>query len=593
MRDGIRLAADLYLPAGNGPWPTLVERLPYGKGLRAAHFFLQPDAAAEAGFATLVQDCRGRFDSDGEWYPFHVEIDDGYDTVEWAAAQPWSTGRVGLFGGSGHGATQWLAAMADPPHLAAMAPLTATADFSRGWLYETGGALALSTALAWALWLSGDTAVRRGLDSEVLARAERHVRRAYKADEWDDFAKQRHGFEEIFRSELAALLADPDAYDTLREAAPWFDDWLAHDDPDDPYWAAVAFTAAHAARSRVPTFEATGWYDFFLYGTLRNHALVTGAEDLPIVRGPRVSHHLTVGPWAHGAIPPDLTSAGEIDFGPLAAVDLQSEQLAWFAHHLADHAEEAPDEPDLPPVRIFVMGRNQWRHEDQWPPPGAVATRLYLGSDGMAATDSDGRLGPDPPTDQAAYDAYHHNPFDPVPTVGGVVHPLGIAAGPMDQRDVERRDDVVIYTSPPLAEDAEVTGEVLAHLWVSSSAADTDFTAKLCDVHPGGLSLNICEGAVRTRRLWPGTTTQLEPGAVYSLRVDLWATSIVFARGHRIRLQVASSNFPHFDVNGGAPLTSRPAAVIADQRVFHDATRPSHLILPVLDSNLVFASTVR
>lgn len=588
MRDGIELATDIYLPSGDGPWPTLLERLPYGKNLMGARLFLDPDRAAQEGFAVVVQDCRGRFDSGGEWYPFHSDIEDGYDCVEWVAAQPWSTGRIGTFGGSGHGVTQWHAAMAAPPHLQAMAPITSTGDVGGDWLYSVGGAMSLPSILGWGLWVAGESARRLNIKDETLTAIDQHVTSANAGHDRALFAMNRPDFEQIFDEQLRNFMAEDAGYGLLRQCAPWFYDWVKHRDPQSPYWSAVRFGAAHAARLDVNSLHVAGWYDFFLRGTLHNYSLMTAAERLPNCNGgPPKEHYLIVGPWVHGAIYPDVTSAGSIDFGPEAGIDLEAIQLAFFKRSLGMNDSDVP----LAPVNIFVMGRNQWRRESEWPPTGVTYTRLYLGS---CNTEERGLLDLSRPSAVTDPDMFVFDPLNPVPTVGGAVQSLGVPAGAYDQSVVEQRDDVLLYTSPPLAADVEITGPVHAELWVSSSSGDTDFTAKLVDVRPDGRAVNLCDGIVRCSNGEGDLgSTELQPLAVHTLRVDLGGTSVVLFAGHRIRLEISSSNFPRFDVNpnNGSHLGDgmKVAAIKAEQSVYHDVLHPSNLRLPVLDSEVTFA----
>ncbi|WP_320669011.1 CocE/NonD family hydrolase [Patulibacter defluvii] len=561
MRDGTVLRADVWRPAGDGRHPTLLQRLPYDKASSfvTVHLCgLEPLRAVEAGFAVVVQDVRGCFASDGDFVPFVHEARDGADTIAWIAAQPFSDGRVAMYGASYVGATQMLAATQAPPALRAIAPNVTGAEYYEGWAYR-GGVPQLGFTAWWAL----------GFAADALAR-----RRAAGADVGEQEA------------ELARLLADPtalyerlplDDQPLLRELAPAFLDWLAHPEHDD-YWRATAVSERYGAIA-VPALHVGGWSDIFVDGTLRNYV---GLRDGAATEEARAGQRLLVGPWSHGN---GHEAVGNLDFGPEAsqlAIDMTAIQLDFFARVLAGRPFETP------PVRIFVMGANRWRDEDQWPIARARPLRLHLSSDGHAnGADGDGVLAPAPPAADAPPDVFLYDPRDPVPTVGGAtLLPdafVGRRAGPRDQREVERRGDVLVYTGEPLAHDLEVTGTVRVTLTVASSAPDSDWTATLVDVHPDGRAIGVSDGIVRTR--YRHSRERADPvaaGTAVALTIELGATSMLFRAGHRLRLQVSSSNFPRFarHPNGDDPLAAelRPAL----QTVFHDGARPSYVELPVV-----------
>ena len=577
MRDGVRLATEVYLPPGAGPFPVILERTPYNR--RSPGSGSDCDAAvgryfAERGYALLNQDTRGRYRSEGEFDAMRQEAHDGYDAVEWAAARPWSNGRVGMIGGSYVGLTQWQAAGEAPPHLAAIAPHYSSSDYHKGWTYQ-GGAFDLWFAQSWtAQTLAPDTLQRR-LEADGVPRAQ-------ALEEVADFVAE--GREKLLDDWLWQLpLKDFAAFRRNGNIAPYYDEWLARPDYDD-YWAALDVESKYP-RITVPALVTGGWYDIFQEGTIRNFL---GMREEGGSEAARTGTRLVMRALCH-ACPAD-TTAGDIDFGPDNTLDLNAVWARWFDYWLKGIDNGVADDPA---VRLFVMvppdegtaGGGFWIEADTFPLPDVVETRFYLQSGGRANSSAgDGALstaGPAGPVDTYLYD-----PREPVPTVGGNMCCRNdlLASGAFDQRAVERRGDVLVYTSEPLAEDLTVIGPVQVELWAASSARDTDFTAKLVDVHLDGYAHNVSEGIVRARfRNSDYRESWLTPGAVHDYTIDLGYTATVFRRGHRIRLEIASSNFPHFDRNlntatvfgeGAEPQT-------ATQRVLHDDLHPSHLVLHV------------
>lgn len=567
MRDGTQLAADVYRLDTRDPLPVLLQRLPYNKDLTLPiNFSMDIMRAARAGYAVVVQDTRGRFASEGHFTPFFDEAADGADSVEWVAAQPWASGKVGMIGGSYFGATQWLAAMGAPDPLLAIAPFMTAADYHDEWIYR-GGAFELGFTLNWSL------------SSLALGELQRR-RRSGNATVGELLGM------------IAAVDRNSDLYENLPTneipeldgIAPYYFEWLAHPDYDD-YWRRIA-PGRHYEDVAAPALNMGGWYDTFLGGTLANYV---GMKQRAGSARARSLQRLIVGPWAHsaasGAFPEKI-------YGLMAGVDafdLTGAQLRWFDYHLK--GEENGVERDKP-VQIFVMGINQWRHEDDWPLPDTNFVPYYLHSDGRAHTlDGDGLLSTAPPADEPE-DVYLYAPTDPVPTVGGqsFLPGLLVAAngGPRDQRQVERRRDVLCYTTLPLKRPLEVTGPVELILFASSTAPDTDFTGKLVDVHPDGRAEILTEGILRARyRESMSDPRLLEPNHVYEFHVDLRATANVFGAQHRIRLEVSSSNFPRFDRNsntGGVIAAARKEDMApAINRVWHSRLYPSKLILPLIE----------
>ncbi|WP_320669476.1 CocE/NonD family hydrolase [Patulibacter defluvii] len=543
MRDGVTLRADVYRPAAAGRWPTLLTRTPYDKRRPRASATIDPVAAARAGFLVVVQDVRGRFASAGAWEPLRHEREDGFDAVEWAARLPGSNGRVGMYGGSYCGSTQWQASLARPPSLRAIAPLLTWCDPLDG-LVARGGARELGLNAWWGLETHLAQLARPPLPS--AARQRRRV--AAVLDEIDRLATD--GVRELPVEGLGPLRRHGarDLGATRRDAEPEVE---------------VRGRVAGAHRQvAVPVLNVGGWHDLFLQGTLDNHVatIATGGRS-----------RLVVGPWGHGDC--DLgATVGDLSFGVRGnglgtpahpEGDLDDLQLAWFRRHLDPAARTGDD--DRPPVRIFTTGRNAWRDEPAWPLPRARVRRWFLAPGGG--------LAPTPPTGPAAASGFVHDPADPVATVGGAIMiGGGYRRGPLDQARVEARDDVLVFSSAPLTGELEVTGRVRVVLHAESSAPTTDWVARLCDVHPDGRSYGVCDGVVR-----------LLAGAdrLRSVGIDLWSASHAFLRGHRLRLQVASSSFPRWDRNLGAG--DGPRGVAARQLVHHDGERRSWVELPVVD----------
>ncbi|WP_308203306.1 CocE/NonD family hydrolase [Frankia gtarii] len=562
MRDGTVLTADVYRRA-EGRWPTLVNRTPYGRSPYPDNFvLLNPVFAAENGFAVVVQDVRGRGGSGGGYRPFD-ESEDGYDTVQWAASQPWSTGRVGSFGSSYMAATALQAATAGPPALSAFAALQASSDYYEGRSYW-GGALELGSLVSVSLAAIGSATMARLEYSDET----RRIRASYK--------QTLEGLGSVPVSfPLAARFGGENG--ALRRLTPWFYDWLAHDQRDE-YWDRLSLERNYP-RTTAAGLHVTSWFDAMKDGALRNYlGLVNGAGS----ERARRDQQLVIGPWHHfGQRGYEATTVGEVSFGLAAARNIDQLQLRWFRQHLDDAGPAGGDGPGQSPVKIFVMGTNVWRDEAAWPLARAVERRLFLASDGNAASSGeDGRLGWESPS-QAGVDEFDYDPRYPVPTMGGAHLLLATIAphGPVDQRAIEQRPDVAVYTSAELSEPLEVTGDVAVELWVSTTAVSTDFTARLVDVHPDGRAISVCDGI---RRLAPDAS----PGAadVRRVRINLGATSQAFLPGHRIRLDVSSSNFPRYDPN---PNTGRrsldaPHSVVARQRILSGPQRPSSLVLPVV-----------
>jgi uncharacterized protein len=551
-RDGVTLQADLYRPAGDGDFPTLLQRTPYNKG-NTVEFARQ---AAARGYLVVVQDVRGRYTSAGEWYPFKYETQDGYDAVEWAAALPHSNGKVGMFGGSYVGATQMLTAIGHPPHLAGICPVVTASNYHENWTYQ-GGAFEQWFDESWTAGLAQDTANRMiGENTNPLV-----------------------GMQVLPLSYFPVFNFKPigDGAEMTRSLAPYFVDWLAHP-AYDSYWKQWSIEEDYS-RIQVPALTIAAWYDLFQGGSLRNYL---GMRDHAGNEDARKQQRLLITVGGHAGIGRKI---GAVDFGPAAAeYDENALTLEWYDYLLKGKRNQfASDKP----VRIFVMGENVWRDEAAWPIERAQQTKYFLHSSGKANTAAgDGALLTTTASKEAN-DVYVYDPANPVPTVGGPLCCDGarLAAGPFDQSKVEARPDVLVYSTPPLDTDIEVTGPVSLDLFAKSSAVDTDFTAKLVDVGPDGVAENLTEGILRARyRNSTNEASLLEPGKVYEYKIDLWSTSNVFRKGHRIRLEVSSSNFPHFDRNLNTGKSGADSAEFAKATnvVLHDAAHPSMLLLPVV-----------
>jgi uncharacterized protein len=532
MRDGVKLASDIYRPEAEGKFPVLLERTPYN---RAGGTASAARMAAE-GYVVIIQDTRGRFGSQGEFYPFRYESADGYDTVEWAAKLPYANGKVGTFGGSYVGATQMLAAISLPPHLTAIYPYITASEYYDGWTYQSGALMQWFTS-SWTSGLALDTLGHK-----------------------------------------AAALQNPKAWvtqlpvDTYRildlppagTLAPYFHDWVSHE-RDDDYWKPWKISD-HYAQMNVKALHAGGWHDIFLKGTLQNY------EGMRRSSRASADQRLMIGPWAHAETSPE-GKVGDVTFGKSAVLDSDATTLRWFDYALKGIRNEYATGA---PVRIFVMGENAWRDEQEFPLARTRYTNYYLGK-GTLATDASGADEPE---------SYEYDPANPVPTIGGrLCCSNQFPPGPADQRPNEARPDVLMFSTPPLERDVEATGWVKATIYAASSAVDTDFTALLADVDPSGYSRFLTDGIVRARyRHSTDRAEPIEPDKIYEYTIDLWATSDVFKTGHRIRLYISSSNFPRFDrnLNTGESIAAGTRMVKAKQRIYHDAQHRSALILPVI-----------
>lgn len=561
MRDGVQLATDVFLPADDdGPYPTLVNRTPYDKTTR------EPvggtATATEAGYAVVQQDVRGRYASEGEWTPFFDEQADGYDTIEWAAEQDWSTGDVGMYGVSYMGITTWQAIIADPPSLKAAAPfITPTNYFDHSQYYQGAGEYGL--ALYFNTFTSLSTVSRLDVSEQKKSKLQ------------GELQQQLVGFQQQAKQ---LPTEDIEAFDD--GVAPFWADAWNHDTYDE-YW--TQFDVLQRIENvETPVIHVGGWYDIFLEG---HTDLFSAVED----RGTdtvRSNQHMTIGPYAHLTFG-TANTVGTRDFGEAAALDLGSDYVVpWFDRWLKGDGDGLDEDP----VRYFQMGTNEWRTADTWPPEGGTDTEFYFDSGGSAnARDGDGVVSSATPAADAPTDTYEYDPLDPVPTTGG---PLLMGrtepAGVFDQADVEARDDVLVYTSDPLSEAIEIAGPVEATLFAETTGTDTDFVVRLVDVGPDGFAANITDGVCRAKyRNSLESTEPVTPGEVYELGVELRPTAHTFQPDHQIRVQVTSSNFPRIDRNPNQAMQVSKATEedmqTATQTIYHSESRPSRLTLPVMD----------
>ncbi len=562
MRDGVILRSNVFTPNEPGSYPIILLRLPYNKDVAQTYVYASPGFYASHCYIVVAQDMRGQYKSDGFFYTFIDETNDGYDTIEWAAGLPKSNGKVGMYGFSYPGAAQLLPASVQPPHLVTIIPAMTSSDYHDGWTYE-GGALDQSFAEDWPMTTIANSHVRRYPDGAAIDA----VMNQAVADEFTKWYW------------FLPLKDFPPLFPNDPRVAPYFFDWLKHPD-NDAYWQRWSLRTRYG-QIKVPALHFDGWYDIFIDGALENfNGLRHGAGS----QFARDNQQLVVGPWLHI---PWLQKVGQIDFGPQAANPIDTLQLRWFDRWLKGMQNGADHDPK---VRIFVMGANRWRSAETWPLPGTNYRKLYLHSGGKAnSVHGDGWLSADKPEDvgddEAATDAFTYDPTDPVPSIGGRFQ-ASVPGGPYDQRPLLGRPDVLVYTSAPLKKDVEVTGPITVTLYAASSARDTDFVAKLDDVYPDGTSMLIEYGVQRARYRDSEThPTLIEPGRTYRYNIHVWPTSNLFKAGHRIRIEISSSNFPMYDrnPNTGHAFAQDTALQIADQTIFHDDDHPSSVTLPIVE----------
>ncbi|MEE9460895.1 MAG: CocE/NonD family hydrolase [Bacteroidales bacterium] len=531
MRDGVRLSTNIYRPDTSGTFPVLLARSPYGNGGKGnpdAHFF------ARRGYAVVVQDTRGRYESEGIFDAFQPEALDGYDTQQWIGEQAWSNGKIGTFGGSYVGFTQWMPAALQSPYLVTMVPTVTFSDF-HDVVYQNG-AFRLDLFTPWSIEMTHPY----------------NISYSYVAGRMDSVL-------------MTLPLIGQDR--AMGWRISFLRDWLSHPEHDS-YWTRTSIGDAYN-KIRTSVYNVGGWYDILLEGTINNYLKMTVPGIDPEISS---RQKLLIGPWIHSM---GKREVGELDFGEEAVFNSTEFRLRWFDSQLKGLDNGVMEEA---PVKIFVMGINRWRYENEWPLARTDYQNYFFHSQGNANTlEGDGRMNKKSPKKELP-DRFDYNPEDPVPTIGTM--------GPYDQRSVEERQDVLVYSTPALKKDLEVTGPVKAIIYASSSAINTDFTARLVDVYPDGRAIRICEGIIRADHRDPDAPpSNILPGKIYEYHIDLWATSNVFMKGHRIRVEISSSNFPRFDrnLNTGKYFATDTTMITAEQVIYHSSDYPSRIILPVIE----------
>lgn len=531
MRDGVELSADVYRPDAEGKFPVILVRTPYVKTgqLRSGRYW------AENGYVYVAMDVRGRGDSDGKFVPYRNDGLDGYDAIEWCTSQPWSSGKVGTSGGSYLGRIQWLTAILQPPHLACMVVMVTPSDPFVEW--PTGVHLPMD--ISWYHYTAG------------------HVAQNMDAVDWAKI----HWHLPLYTMDEAAGRPNP----------LWKEDF---DHPQlDEYWEPLRYQDKYD-RVKVPVLHISGWYDDEQIGTPLNFIGMTTKGPAEV----RKSQKLLMGPWPHAVN--STSKLAEVDFGPSAIIDLNGYLKRWFDYWLKGKDTEIMSEP---PVRLFVMGENRWVNEDSWPLSCTQWTKYYIHSKGRAnSLYGDGTLSSKPP-EKEPFDSYTSDPANPVPFI---TEPSFSQIGSADDyRPVQRRDDVLVYTSEPLSEELTVCGPIKVTLYASTTARDCDFMALLCDVWPNGYAQRLIDGMVRARfREGMDRPSLIEPGKVYTYTLDLWNTCNTFKKGHRLRLQISSSAFPKYDRNPqtGEPLGKTTDLQMAEMKIYHDRSHPTHVMLPII-----------
>jgi len=538
MRDGVCLYANVYRPRAEGPFPVILTRMPYGKD---EYYCFMPWIGrfwARKGYACVAQDVRGKWSSEGEWEPLVNEIDDGYDTIEWISQQPWCDGNIGATGESYYGYTSWAAALSGHPNLKAIAPSTTAMDIYGAWVYRNG-ALCMQTMGIWALHMNA-----------------RRYRNPLRIDQWH----------------LPLISWD----DNAGIPCAYYKDWIRHPTRDE-YWQRINLDDGYSD-IEIPVLHMGGWYDTFLGSTLRDWA---GVRESSRSETARLNQWLLVSPIDHEGTPESSGRIGRIEIGTSEGWERWEMSRRFFDYWLKGVDNGLAEEPR---VKLFVIGDNEWRYEDEWPLARTRYTRYYFHSDGGANTSGgDGWLSLDSPVEEPV-DTFVYDPEDPV-SISLQEDMWYLAQTLLDRQEVEGRSDVLVYTTPPLEEDLELTGPITATLYAASTAPNTDFTATLVDLFPDGYAHMIREGIIRaSHRESDVEPSPIEPGRVYEYTIDLWATSYVVRKGHRMRVEISSSNFNQYDrnPNTGAEFGMSAEKVKATQTIYHDADRPSHITLPVI-----------
>lgn len=550
MRDGVKLYGDIYMPVAEGKYPTIVIRTCYGVQREGINLHQDMFKFAQNGYAVVMVDTRGRYESEGVWEPFRDEAKDGYDVIEWAAKQSFSNGNVGTQGGSYLGHNQWRVLGERPPHLKAAFPMVASTNIYANWL-TMGGAFRLSFNYGWGV-------VR--MPNRIMLPQSWHT---------ESYAPSNLKYDTILRH-LPLINGD---LQSAGYAVKHYRDWIKHESYDE-YWRSISDEEVFQ-KMNVPVHTFGGWFDIFLPGTINGYVGMRNKASSPEARA---AAKMIIGPWGHGA----STSFGELQFTDEAMVSHTDREIKFFDRYLKG-IQNGIDKED--PVQLFYMGINRWRSEKDWPIPGTEYRKLYLDGSNANTLLGNGKLNFIKP-DVGSTDTYLYNPLDPVPTLGGnncCGSPT--PAGPMDQRPIEKRNDILVYTSDVLTEDLTIAGPVNMELYASTDGPDTDWMIKLIDVYPDGRSMPISEGILRAKfNEGLDKIKLLKPGETYTFKIELTGTANVFLKGHRIRVDITSSNFPQFDrnPNTGEPLGTSSKVRVARQVISHGGNYPSAIILPVV-----------
>lgn len=565
MRDGVSLYANVFRPSKEAKYPAILIRLPYSKDSEFLfNSYMNPIRFIEAGYAVVMQDCRGTGVSEGEFHTDDSNVNDGFDTVEWVATQPWCNGNVGMCGYSALGAMQVNAALAHPPHLKAICPAQVS-NALRGMPMWEGGAFLLQANLLWLNSMIAKELTQSNLPGKKL----------------NEFRKRLTYIEQnlVQSCSTLPLLSNP-TNEIARELrlGSVFAEWITSVE-NDKYWKKL-LSPFPMHEIAVPAFHMGGWYHHVITsGVIKDYLIIKeqGASEIA-----RKNQKLLIGPWVHVGGP---SIVGDIDFGASASgtsIDLAGIHIRWFDYWLKGDNNGVMDDP---PVHIFVMGDNTWRDENEWPLARTKYTPYYFHSHGCANSRAgDGILSTEKPAEEQP-DNYLYDPRNPVPTQAGIGRAIEHVWEAHDQGPVESRMDVLVYSTPVLESDVEVTGPVVIKLFAASSAVDTDFSGKLVDVWPDGKAYNIIDGVVRARYRNSFSKPELiKPDTVYEYTVDLRSTSIVFKAGHRIRVEISSSNFPRWDrnLNTGNPIGQDSDVKVALQTVFHNRQFQSYILLPII-----------
>ena len=548
MRDGINLSADIWLPPsshGKGPWPALLLRTIYDN--QEARYIGWAREFTNRGYAVIMQDCRGRGDSDGEWIPYVCELYDGYDTHQWIGKQDWCDGNLGTFGLSYPGFTQTLPATLRSKYLKAVAPIASQQD-NYGH-HRVNGVIHHNVAFAFLNMLG------RSMQYESL----------------------KHFDQDTFFFELPI----DTAMEKVSNTHPYYKGVMEHEQYDE-WWSSYSLRDKYSEMA-IPSLFITGWFDSL---SNENFKLFNGWTKKAKTQDARSKTKLIIGPWSHQIAPWGRVPMGENGeyadrtFGKQALSDVIEMHMHWYDQRLKGINTGVDEEA---PIKLFVMGKNIWRDEYEWPLERTKWTKFYLSSSGNAVNDGGG-LYPEIKNNDQISDSFIYDPANPVPSLGSQYQTYDFC-GPHDRSHIQRRPDVLTFTTDVLTEDMEITGPISATIWASSDAKDTDFTATLTDLEPDGKAIALCEGIVRARfRNGTENPEMMVPGEIYQFEIDMWNTSNNFNKGHRIRIEISSSNFPRYNrnLNSGNPIASDSNINIANQTVYHGSKYPSYVNLPVI-----------